>query len=368
MFSQELLQELVSYTAGNGGVLSLYLDVDSTQQSTDAIKLQAKGLLKEVQANHNQDVSAIEKYLDHNFDWTKPGLAIFSAEDGDFFRAYPVSVSFRNRLRIGQKPYLKPLAHFLDYYAHYGVILIDRLGARFFEYHLGELQATEGFMGEDVRKLKKGGGSSAVGMRGGQGGGRHEDEVAQRNLRDAASAAEAFFRDKQARRLFVCGTPETVAQFRGMLSKQLQSRIAETCTMDMNAGEHEVRERTLKMLHRSNEEREKKIVKDLLAAEAASGGTAALGLDETLQAICERRVQLLVLCDGFQKPGYVHEESGLVVANLAKSPLSEKELTAVPDVIDAAVTFTLAQGGRIEVISENANLEEAGCIGAMLRY
>ncbi len=367
MFNQELLQELVSYTAGNGGVLSLYLNVDSTQQSTDAIKLQAKGLLKDVPVNHHQDISAIEKYLDHNFDWTKPGLAIFSAENGNFFRAYPVSVSFRNRLRVGQKPYLKPLAHFLDYYAHYGVILIDRLGARFFEYHLGELQATEGFMGEDVRKLKKGGGSSAVGMRGGGSGARHEDELAQRNLRDAAAATEAFFRNKEARRLFLCGTPENLAQFRSLLSKKLQSRIAGTCAMDMNAGEHEVRERSLEMLRQSNEEREQKLVENLLAS-AASSGDATLGLDDTLKAICDRRVQLLVLCDGYRTPGYVHEASGLVVANLTKSPLSEKELTAVSDVIDAAVTFTLANGGRIEIVSDSPELEQAGCIGAMLRY
>lgn len=367
MFTQELLQELVNFTASNGGVLSLYLNVDSTQQSTEAIKLQAKGLLKNVQADHVQDVSAIEKFLDHSFDWSRPGLAIFSAESDGFFRAYPVSVSFRNRLRVGQKPYLKPLAHFLDYYAHYGVILVDRLGARFFEYHLGELEATEGFIGEDVRKLKKGGGSSAVGMRGGLGGGRHEDEVAQRNLREAAAAAEAFFRDKKARRLFICGTPETVALFRGMLSKQLQSCVAATCAMDMNAGEHEVRARSLEMLRQINDERETKLVADMLAT-AARGGNATLGLDDTLQAVCDKRVQLLVISDGYQTPGYIHEESGLVVANLARSPLPEKELTAVSDVIDTAVTYTLAQGGRIEVISENPDLEQAGRIGAMLRY
>lgn len=368
MFTQELLQELVAYTASNGGgVLSLYLNADSTQQSTEAIKLQVRGLLKSVAVEHGPEVATIEKYLDHSFDWSKPGLAIFAAEQGGFFRAYPVAVSFRNRLRIGKKPYLKPLAHFLDYYAHYGVILVDRLGARFFEYHLGELEAMEGFIGEDVHKLKKGGGSSAVGMRGGLGGGRHEEEVAQRNLREAAAAAEAFFHEKKARRLFLCGTPETVAQFRNLLSKQLQSCVADTCAMDMNAGEHEVRTRSLEMLRKNNEEREARVLADLFAA-AARGAGGVLGLDETLQAVCDKRVQLLVLSDGYQTPGYLHEASGMVVANLARSPLSEKELTAVADVIDVAVTYTLAQGGRIEVISDNAELEQAGRVGAMLRY
>ncbi|MCA9962396.1 MAG: hypothetical protein KC443_25350 [Anaerolineales bacterium] len=367
MLSQELLQELVSFYTPEQKVLSLYLDADSSQQSIDAIKLQAKGLLKEVQSKHEQDTSAIERYLDHNYDWAKPGLAIFSAANDNFFRAYSVAVPFRNRIRVGHKPYIKPLAHFLDYYAHYGVIMVDRLGARFFEYHLGELQSTEGFMGEDVRKLKKGSGSSAVGMRGGLGGGRHEEEVVHRNLRDAAAAASSFFAHRAVRRLFLGGATETTAQFRELLPKQLQTCITGVFNMDMNAGEHEIRQRTLEMLREANSEREKKLVDDLIT-QSAKGASAVIGLDETLQAICDKRVQLLVLSDGYQTPGYLHEESELVVANLAKSPMSDRELTAVDDVIDAAATFTLAQGGKIEVVSGNETLAKAGHIGAFLRY
>ncbi len=151
---------------------------------------------------------------------------------------------------MGRKPYVKPLAHLLDNYAYYGVILVDRVGARFFEYHLGELLVTEGVLGEDVRKLKKGSGSSAVGMRGGargaQGGNRHEEEVVQRNMREAANAAGRFFEGKPIRRLFLGGTAENVAQYRELLSKQLQSCIAGTFAIDMTAGEHEVRKHALR--------------------------------------------------------------------------------------------------------------------------
>ncbi|MCA9971555.1 MAG: hypothetical protein KC425_15130, partial [Anaerolineales bacterium] len=247
------------------------------------------------------------------------------------------------------------------------VILVDRLGARFFTYHLGELQETHGFMGEELQKLKLGKGSSAVGMRGGSGGGRHESEVAVRNLRDAAAAASSFFQNKPIRRLFLGGTPETVALFRDELPKQLQSCVAGAFQMDMNAGEHEVRDVTLGLLHEANAQREKKLVKDLLALHA-QGATATLGLDDTLQAISERRVQLLLLSDGYRVPGYLHAESGFVVSNLARSPLSDRELTAVPDVVDAAASLTLAQGGRIEVVADDPDLEQAGHIGAILRY
>ena len=363
MFTQDHLQELLSFDANGYGVVSMYLDTDCSKQPIETIKLQVRGMLKELNSKYEKDAEAIEQYLDLSYDWSKPGLALFSSAETDFFRTYAVAVAFRNRLRLGPKPYVKPLAHLLDHYAYYGVILIDRVGARFFEYHLGELQSTEGVMGEDVRKLKKGSGSAAFGMRGGargvDGGSRHEVEVVQRNMRDAAQAAAQFFADKPIRRLFLGGTAENVAQFRELLPKRLQSCTAGTFAIDMNAGEHEVREHTLQLLRESNVEREKKLVADMVTAHA-KGGNAAVGLDDTLQAISDKRVQTLIISDGFRAPGYVHSESGFVVANLARSPLSDEDLMEVPDVIDAAVAYTLIQGGHVEVISDNAQLEDVG--------
>lgn len=368
MFNQQQLQELLSFDNGGSKVCSLYLDTDNTQQSIDTIKLQVKGMIKEAHLEDEGAVGVIEKYLNHSYDWSKPGLAIFTSTDGSFFRAYPVSVSFRNRFRVGHKPYVKPLAHLLDNFAHYGVILVDRVGARFFEYHLGELQATEGVMGEDVRKLKKGGGSSAVGMRGGQSGGRQEQEAINRNLRDAAEAAGDFFASRPIRRLFLGGTAETVAQFSELLPKKLQSCVAGTFAIDMSAGEHEVRGQSLALLHKANVEREKRLVQSMITSAHSKGGNGVVGLDDTLQAVSEKRVQTLIASDGFRAPGYIHEESGFVVANLAKSPLAEDELTPVDDVVDAAAAQTMNNGGEVELIAGNADLERVGRIGAILRY
>ena len=365
MIKQEQLQELLTYEGSN--VLSLYLDTDCTKESMETIKLQVRGMIKEMKLSQEEGAEAIEKYLDHSYDWSQPGLAIFASSDGQFFRDYPTAVSFRNRLRVGSKPYVKPLAHLLDHYSHYGVIMVDRVGIRFFEYHLGELQSSNGSMGEDVQKLKKGGGSSAVGMRAGGSGARREEEVVQRNLRDSAAAAGTFFAKKPIRRLFVGGTAETVGQFTSMLPKQLQSCLAGTFTLDMNAGEHEVRQTTLELLNKANAEREQTLVQQMVTAEA-KGGNAVVGLDNTLQAVSEKRVQSLIISDGFRTASYVHQESAFVTANLALSPLSDQEMTEVDDVVDTAVALTMSQGGNVEIISNNPDLEGAGRIGAILRY
>src|SRR5690606_20661109 len=181
MFSQEHMQELVSYEGNGNGVVSVYLDTDNTRQSVEAIKLTARGLLKEVQPQHDKEAQAIERYLDLSYDWSKPGLALFCARGGEFFRAYQSPVAFRNRVRLSARPYVKPLTHLLDHYAHFGVIVADRVSGKFYEYHLGELQASDGYSGEIVRRIKDGGGSAAVGRRG---GGRSEEHTSELQSRE----------------------------------------------------------------------------------------------------------------------------------------------------------------------------------------
>ncbi|MCP5099040.1 MAG: hypothetical protein GY943_26100, partial [Chloroflexi bacterium] len=175
------------------------------------------------------------------------------------------------------------------------------------------------------------------------------------------------FEKKPIRRLFVGGTSTTVSQFRELLPKKLQTCIAGTFAINMNATEPEVRQHTLEMLAEANQHREKELVSKLITTHA-KGGNAVLGVDETLQAICDKKVDTLFISDGFNMPGYVQEESGFVVANLTKSPLSDRELIAVNDVIDTAVAQTLSQGGHVEVINKHPELEDAGRIGALLRY
>lgn len=369
MFTQENLEELLAFDAENADaeVISLYLNADPSDNPIETIKLQLRGMLKEVGPGHEDDIGKIEQHFDLVHDWGKAGVAIFSCAAEDFFRAYQVAVPFRNRVRMGPKPYVKPLLHFMKYYANYGVILVDRVGARFFEFHLGELQDTGGTMGEDVRKLKHGSGSSATGMRGGTGGARAEDEQAQRNMRDAAEAASRFFNGHDVRRLFLGGTSENVSAFRELLPKQLQSCIAGTFPMDMDASKEEVKKRSLDLLHQLNAEREQRLVEQMMS-QSARGGMAVTGLAPTLRMISDGRVDTLLLSDGYRVPGFRHNSTGYLTETADSDLFGDGDFEPVPDVIAAAVNRTVEQGGHVEVISESRELEQAGQIGAILRY
>jgi len=373
MFGQQDVQELLAFEAGEGKVTSLYLDTDLTKQTSETIKLQTRALLKECEVS-KEDADAIEAYLDLSYEWNQPGLAVFSCQQSDFFRAYPSNVAFRNRLRLGKTPHVKPLTHLLDHYAHYGVIVVDRIGDRFFEYHLGELRDSAGTMCDEIRKLKVGGGSSrggsstsATGQRGGQGG-RHEEEVALRNMRDSAAVAQRFFDNKPIRRLFLGGTSENVAQFREQLARKYQSRLAGTFPIDMTAGEHEIRERSLQLLKEVNARREQKLVQQLITT-AAKGGNGVVGLPATLRAVSEGRVQTLIISDGYRRPGYTHPETNYLTAFINEAvSFDPASLAKVDDIVDLAVSRTMEQGGHVELVADSEELENAGQIGALLRY
>ena len=178
MFTEQDLQELISYRPRHP-VLSVYLNADPSAGSADAYKLRLRQMLKDFDDSAAEDAENIERFVDHEYDWSGRGLAIFSCTEDDFFRSFSLSLPVRSRTRRLNRPYVKPLADLLTNYGNYGVALVDKQRARLFHFHLGQLQEQQVTTGEAVRHTKRGGGSQALGRRGGTAGlTRYAEEVA----------------------------------------------------------------------------------------------------------------------------------------------------------------------------------------------
>ena len=162
MISEGDLRELLNYQA-NHAVLSVYLNTDPAEGSPETYKLHLRSMLKDFELQ--DDVFAVTRYFDHEHDWSGRSAAVFSCAQEDFFRAYSIAVPVRSRSRADLRPYVKPLADIFDSYGGYGVVLVDKQGARLFYFNLGELQEIKGVSGESVRRTKRGGGSQAAGRR-----------------------------------------------------------------------------------------------------------------------------------------------------------------------------------------------------------
>ncbi len=370
MFSENDLQELVSFQSEESPVLSLYLDVDPTKRTTDEYKLVLRGLLKEVAGQaQRKDTSAVEKYFDHEYDWQGKGVVVFSCMKQDFWRAYPLAVPVNNHVYVGDRPYIKPLTDVLDAYGRYGVVLVDQEGARLFLFRLGELQETSGTIGEEVKRMKHGGGSAA-GRRGGLATriGRREEETALRNLKDAAEATARFCAGGRCSRIILGGTEQTVAQFQEMLPKDLQDQVVGSFPAVMTASETEVLDRSLEIIAEVECEREKELVESAITA-AAKGGAGVIGLADTLGAVYEGRVHVLLVAEGYEATGYRCEQCGYISAQARKKcPFCDGKVKQIDDAVDLIVREVIDQGGQVEVVRDSPALEKAGRIGALLRY
>lgn len=369
MFREKDLHELMAYRSAGTPVLSLYLNVDPTQQKTDRYKLKLRSLLKEVSEKATaEDIAAIERYFDFEFDWQAKGVAAFSCHEEEFWRVYSLAVPVENRVYVYNRPYLKPLTDVLDAYGRYGVIVVDREGARFYTFNLGELEEATGVLGEEVKRLKHGGGASA-GRRGGMApAGRREESVIHRNLKDVARSATDFFEKNEITRLVLGGTDETLAQFEEMLPQPVQDQVIGSFSISTDASEDEVQARSREVIETVAQEREAERVEQLIAGwKRGSGGV--VGLADTLMALQEGRVGILLLSAGYEASGYRCQHCHyLTLKESEQCPLCGGEMELIPDVVDNAVHRALNQDVEVEIVRGIEDLVEIGSIGGILRY
>ena len=366
MLTEGDLQELLSFQP-NQPVLSIYLNTDPTQGSADVYRLRLRTMLKDI--TMPADVSAVEEFFQHQYDWSGRSVAIFSCASKDFFRTFSLAIPLRDRVRINNIPHVKPLANLLDSYGGYGVSLVDKQGIRLFYFHLGELGEQEGLLGESIKRTKRGGASSYPGRRGGVAGQTdHVDEVTERNMKDGAEFTVHFFQEHNVRRVLIGGTDDNVAQFRNLLPKSWQSLIVGTFPSSMTASKKEVMDRALQIGQEAETNRENRLLDNLITSAAKKRG-GVLHLDDTLKALQDFKIQSLVIKEGYREPGYQCQGCGFLTSiEMPACPYCGGAFNHIPDVVELAVHKVMQQGGDVEFVhSDHAGNKFKG-IGAILRY
>lgn len=368
MLTKDVLQDLLAYQPDEP-VLSVYLDLDPAQGPPGTHKLALRQLLRPYEEQAPDDTRAALRYLEQHSDPKGRGLVMFSCQRDGFFRSYPLAVPIRSRARVLHSPFVKPLADILDAYGHIGIALVDKQRARMFYMHLGELADEATFEGKEVRHTKMGGGSQAAGRRGGAAGqSQYTEEVAKRNLREAAQIAARFFNGHETRRVLLGGTGENLAFFRDALPKAVQSLIIGTFPIEMSAPAQQVTVKALDAAHEAELRREQTLVERAVTA-AAKASEAVAGLEETLEAVRDGRVHTLVVQSGFRAPGTRCASCGFATTHTPEAcPYCGGAMVEIPDAVELAIRDVLGSGGEVEIVGQYEGLERVGSIAALLRY
>jgi peptide subunit release factor 1 (eRF1) len=363
MMQERDLQELAELASADAPILSLYLNVDPHRRSGDEHKLSLRKLLSQAadQGAAPADIERIERFFDHEYGRQGRGVACFSSEKRDFWRKYELLVPVEDFVFLGQRPYIKPLSDLLDNYGRFGVIIVDREGARALVYHLGALEDTAGTLGEEVRRHKQGGWAAQKLQ-------RYEDQAAAHNLKEAAAWADEYLREHNARRVVISGSDGNLALFRDVAPRALLDKIVGEIKLDMAASPAEVWEHAYAVAQAAQKQAEADLLQEVVTV-ARKGGAGATGLADSLVAMQSGRAHQLLVSRNLHAPGHhcAHCQA-LVIEALPACPYCGGELAATGDIVNLALHRAVETGVKVSVLEQSPLLNEIGGIAAVLRY
>lgn len=365
MLDDKALHELLHYTSPEP-ILSVYLDTDLTQGNRSQFALSLRSVLRGV--TMPADEAVIIQNYEREKRWSGRSAAMFSCVGQGFLRSFAFAVPVKSLASSGRQPYVKPLVDLMDAHGHWAVALVDKEGTRLFLVHLGEIRELEGIRGQEVHRTKRGGASSFPGRRGGIAGRtRHTEEMVDRNMREAVEGAVRQFDQHGARRLLLGGTEENTHRFQAALPAAWQKAVMGTFAVGMKAGTEEILGRVNEIGEQADLRRESILVEELITA-AAKGGTAVVELEDTLRAIREGRIRLLLVDEGFSAPGFRCRGCGyLTTMDPGTCPFCAGPFDRIDDAVELATRETLAAGGEIEIVRNHPSMKRLS-IGAILRY
>ncbi len=366
MITDQNMHELLHFQPEHP-VLSVYLNTDPVEGTPEFHRLRLRSMLKEAALTEEGD--PVTQFIDHEHDWSGRSVVIFSCPQQDYFRAFPLAIPIRSRVRVGDRPYVKPLADLIDSFGGYGVVLVDKQGGRLFHFHLGELQEQQGILGESVHRTKRGGGSQEVGRRGGSAGQtEYIEELTERNMREVVDTVTRFFFEKKVRRIVIGGTDDNVAMFRGLLPKSWQSLVVGSFPISMLASENEVLAKAMEIGEEAEKQRENNLVK-MVVTNTAKGRGGVIGLQDTMDALRQGRIQTLIILEGYREPGMRCMSCGYLTSQpLGSCPFCGGKFEKIPDAVEMAVSQVMRMGGEVEVLHSDQFIDQFGKIGAQLRY
>ncbi len=368
MFSRDDLQQLAEYQ-GQHAVLSLTLNVDPTRRTKDEYRLALRHLLHSIQGRANGDAAAIERFFESEYDWSGRGLAIFSSQKENFWKVYSLAVPIVDSVSLGPKPYLTPLANLWDVYGRFVVGIIDKQGARFIFVQMGEVVASEGVLGEEVRRVKAGAGSTPTGRRRNpdEPTDRHVQEVIKRNIKDTTHALQQFCEKHTPRYVVLGGNAEIVNEVRAHLTQPCAERVIGTIAGDVADSDLVIRDRALKVVEEAELKREFGLADAAITA-AAKNSHGAVRIERVLMAAHAGQVQTLLVAEGYATEGHRCRQCGYVTLSPgAQCQFCGGAFDQIPDAVEAAISKVLEQGGRVDIVHGHAELNEVG-VAALLRY
>jgi peptide chain release factor subunit 1 len=382
------LRELAETHSAAGKVLSVFINLDPREfAAPPARATEISSVLDEASRTirdldtltHDErvaleaDVERVRDALANGFDAEGArGLAVFASRPADLFEVHKLPRPIANRVSIGDSPCVEPLAR-IGAAELWWLVLVDRRHSRLLagtEDGLTELwRADEPISG--VRQQS--GFSQSRGDQRGGGEGRHERGVEKDvddHLRRAGDELRRRLEKVHVAGILVGGPVEAVSRFESLLHADVKKGLKGRFDSDVwNSSADDVLKAARGVLEELSVARDGELL-DKIDEGVATGGRAVAGLNDVLPAVHERRIDTLVVEEGFTAKGVRCPQCGwLGVSAGGQCPADGTMTEMVDNVVEVAVARAFGQDARVRYLpAGDATRKVKGSIAAVLRF
>ena len=345
MIVKERLRELARLRPEGHKVLSLFLNLDPSEFPTPrdrSVELESlldtvEGALRQDGLEHShkeelkRDLEQVRTYFAQEFDASGTrGVVIFSASGAGLFEVLRLPRPISSGVVIDDSPFIEPLTT-LPGTDGYCVLLINRQVARILVGGSERMQEVSSIV-DDVHGWHDQGGWSQA---------RYQRGIVKEtrdHIKHAADELFERFKTGEVQRLII-GTPD---ELRGEVESQLHSylrdRVVGWIDVDIRSTPDRVAGEAAGVIEQDERQREREWL-DRLQSELGRDARAVSGLERTLNALSEKRVEAILLQDGYHA-----------------------------DELESALESALDQSAEVVVVRHHPDLEALGGVAAVLRY
>jgi peptide chain release factor subunit 1 len=285
-------------------------------------------------------------------------LACFLASEEGYARAFALPWPVRDRAFFEDHFVLWPLQLVLDQADRYAICLTDKDEARLFLMSFGQIEEVSTVMDEIPGKVRFPDPFGELEYQ------RKHVEYYHHHFAHVAATVLRLYRREPFEHLILGGLWEKLPEFERHLHRYLRDRIVARWDIDVHTPLPQILERAVKeeeaVLARQAEEIWR-------AVQESRPQRGAVGPEEVLAALWQRRVQALLVEPDLTRPGFRCPACGRL--HVSAGPCAEcgGPTTAVPDVLTEAVHEAVEQSAQVR-FWKAAPLQEVGSLVALKRY
>jgi peptide chain release factor subunit 1 len=372
MSRYNFLRKLLDFEADQGPFISAYLDTSVNENGKRTFDTVLKKRIKE---SHDQftegsdgrhyleaDVEKIDEHLS-GLDPAVQGVALFACTGAGFFKTYEFQVPFEENLFfVFDRPHLYPLIKLVAQNPRFAVAQADTNSAHIYVFGRGELYSREDIQNVKTNRSEVGGWSQMRYQ-------RHVENFHQQHAKEVAAELGKLVHDDRVENVILAGDETVIIP---LLKAELPTDVADsvigTISLNVNAPEHEVLAEAEKLLHSQKALEDMKAI-ELLKEQNHEKGRGVTKIGKVLPALLNGQVQELYISSNFDNIEYNVGEVNKIFKNYA--PGIDEDLPSAKQtglVIDELLRIAADTAEEVRFIQDDNLLEDAGGIGALLRY